>query len=57
MGSFVWSDGARDPMCTEGPCAQDLPLILGGAIVVALVAVYLLFLASEARTARHDRGR
>ena len=30
--SFTWSELSNDPDCSEGPCRQDGPLILGAAV-------------------------
>ena len=41
-GSVVLSRMSHDPDCTEGPCAQDVPLILGALVEVILVVGFLV---------------
>jgi hypothetical protein len=40
--SFAWSELSNDPECTEGPCRQDGPLIIGAALEAVLLLLYLL---------------
>jgi hypothetical protein len=48
--------GSRgSPDCTEGPCAQDGPLILGAAVGALLLTAY--FLAIVGVAVREQRGR
>lgn len=52
--SFAWSELTHDPVCTEGPCAQDVPLILGAMVETALAVVY--FLAMGVLAVKEYRG-
>ena len=40
--SFTWSELSNDPDWSEGPCRQDGPLILGAAVGLVLLCLYLL---------------
>ena len=53
--SFTWSELSIDPDCSEGPCRQDGPLILGTAMGLVLLCVYLL--AMGALAVQEHRGR
>lgn len=46
--AFTWSERSNDRDCTEGPCPQDGPLILGAAVVAVLVLVYLVAMVALA---------
>jgi hypothetical protein len=39
--SLIWSELSNDDDCTEGPCPQDGPLIVGGSLLAVLFAIYL----------------
>ena len=45
---------SHDPDCTDGPCRQDGPLILGAALEAILLVVYLV--AMGVLAVREDRG-
>jgi hypothetical protein len=38
----IWSRLAVDPECTEGPCSQDGPLLLGGAVIALIVLAWII---------------
>jgi hypothetical protein len=54
--SFTWSRLVRDPECTDGPCAQDGPLLLGAGVWALLLLVYLVWMVVWAVRV-HRRGR
>jgi hypothetical protein len=41
VACFAWSELSHDPDCREGPCQQDVPLILGAAVEAVLLLAYL----------------
>jgi hypothetical protein len=63
VACFGWSELSHDPDCTEGPCPQDGPLILGAALEALLVLAYfaamvvLAVKTHRAHTNRSERER
>jgi hypothetical protein len=54
--SFTWSELSNDPDCSQGPCRQDGPLILGTAVGLVLLCVYLLAMGALAVQEHRQRG-
>ncbi|HEV3485282.1 MAG TPA: hypothetical protein VG106_07735 [Vicinamibacterales bacterium] len=42
VGSVVWSRLVVDPECTEGPCSQHVPLVLGFGIEVLIAVLWVV---------------
>jgi hypothetical protein len=50
--SVGWSELSNDPACTERPCRQDAPLMLGTGMEVMLLLLYLAGLVALRRSER-----